>query len=236
MGTLYKETRHAYCNCERRIFEGEGYYDIPIIRPQEIDLSEVQVLGFNYAKGCKNPGDYILHFYVDDYQFERVWQVPEAYLPMLKRFKAVLAPDFSLYDDFPMAVNLYNHYRKHWLAAYWQENGVNVIPTICWGIPETYEWCFDGEPRYSTVSISCVGCNKSKERSQQYWDEFSKVIDILKPRVVLLFTGTSPITIPNIDAEIITVQSGNLVGAKLHKKPKKIDGDVIVERGINYVA
>lgn len=217
----YRQTRHAYCNCERWIYEGVGKYDIPEIMPQEVDLTDPQIIGFNYAKGEDFPEEEICHFYLDDYQFDRVWKDPDFYIPYMQRFKAVLAPDFSIYDDFPLAVNIYNHYRKYWVARYWQDHGVTVIPSICWGDEASFEYCLDGEPRNSAVSISCVGCNKTKERSKQYWDEFCKVIDILKPSVVLLFTGTSNIQVPNVDTKIIRVTSGNLAGAKKWKESLK---------------
>ena len=51
MSTLYKATRNAYCNCEKRIYPGVGQYNIPEILPQDVDLTDAEVLGFNYAKG-----------------------------------------------------------------------------------------------------------------------------------------------------------------------------------------
>ena len=143
----YREKRGAYLNCEKRIFSGTGPFDFPMIDPVEVDVEDTEVIGFNYAIGCKHPEDKICHFYLDDYQFERVWNDPDRYVPILKRFKAVLAPDFSLYTDFPRAVQIFNHYRKMWCAAYWQERGINVIPTICWSTPDSFEWCFDGIPK-----------------------------------------------------------------------------------------
>lgn len=216
MSTLYKATRNAYCNCEKRIYPGVGQYNIPEILPQDVDLTDAEVLGFNYAKGEDFPEEYICHFYLDDYQFERVWKDPDLYIDLMKRFKAVLAPDFSIYDDFPTAVNIYNHYRKHWVARYWQDHGVKVIPTICWGDEDSFAWCFDGTPKHSTISISVVGCNKGDGRD--YWTGFNKAIEVLEPKKILLFKGNSPVTLPDCGgAEIIEVRNGNLLGAKKWK-------------------
>ena len=216
MSTMYKASRNAYCNCEKRIYTGVGQFDIPMILPQEIDLTDAEVLGFNYAKGEDFPEEYICHFYLDDYQFERVWKDPDMYIDLMKRFRAVLAPDFSIYDDFPTAVNIYNHYRKHWIARYWQDHGVKIIPTLCWGDEASFEWCFDGTPKHSTVSISVVGCNKGDGRD--YWTGFNKAIEVLEPSKILLFKGNSPVTLPDCGgAEIIEVRSGNLAGAKKWK-------------------
>ena len=79
-------------------------------------------------------------------------------------FRSVLAPDFSTYTDMPRAMQIYNHYRKHWVARYLTDSGITVIPTISRSTPDSYEWCFEGEPRNSVVAISTVGCMRRDAR------------------------------------------------------------------------
>lgn len=189
----YRGRRNAYLNCEKRMFSGVGQFDFPMMEPVDIDTRGVELVGFNYAKTCKNPQDKILHFYVDDYQFERVWNDPDRYIPMLSKFKAVLAPDFSLYDDFPVMVNMFNHYRKQWCAAYWQEHGICVIPTICWALPDSYEWCFEGVPKHSLISISTVGGFGNHQDNKASWlDGYYKCLEVLEPSEILLFGKQYP--------------------------------------------
>ena len=94
----------------------EGKYDIPIIKPI-YEVEDVEWIGFNYAKTEPHPENKGCHFFLDDYQFERVWNRPYLYLPILKRFKYVTAPAFSFYRDVSYAVSIYNHYRKHFLLG-----------------------------------------------------------------------------------------------------------------------
>ena len=108
-------------------FDGVGQYNIPGIEPSQFENADF--ISFNYAQSVKNPENKAIHFFLDDYQFTRVWMNPDRYIPLLQQFKYVLTPDFSLYMDFPKAMQIYNHYRKHWLGAYWQMHGINVIPT-----------------------------------------------------------------------------------------------------------
>ena len=124
---MYRDQRN-YENLNRAKFIGAGAFDIPRILA-EVPTAPQSWIGFNYAKSCKDPANKAVHFFVDDYQFNRLWTNPDAYLDMLRRFKAVCTPDFSTYTDFPKAVQIWNHYRKHWLGAYWQGNGITVIPT-----------------------------------------------------------------------------------------------------------
>lgn len=129
--SIYRQQRN-YENLNKALFDGVGAYGIPEIAPYDIDNVE-NWISFNFAKTCEEPEIHGLHFFLDDYQFNRVWTSPDVYLPMLQRFQVVCAPDFSTYTDFPKAIQIYNHYRKHWLGAYWQSHGIRVIPTISFG-------------------------------------------------------------------------------------------------------
>ena len=152
----YRKTRR-YENLERRIFKGVGQFDIPQIQPVSY-RGRYEWIGFNYAKSCKTGSmEKGVHFFLDDYQFKRLWPDIDRYIPLFHRFGYVMSPDFSTYTDYPVAIQIYNHYRKHWIGAYLQDEGIQVIPTISWGEAQSFEWCFDGEPVGGTVAISSVG-------------------------------------------------------------------------------
>lgn len=133
-------------NLDKIRFWGVGKYNIPAIRSVTGNPLGGEFIPVNFAKTEKSPQDKSLHFFVDDYQFIRYWNSPDIYIPKLQQFRAVCAPDFSTYIEMPRAMQIYNHYRKHWLAAYWQMHGITVYPTISWSTPDSYDWCFDGEP------------------------------------------------------------------------------------------
>lgn len=181
---MYKEQRN-YENVQRMLFDGVGRYDIPEIEPTQFDNAEF--VGFNYAKSTKNCEDKAVHFFLDDYQFNRVWTDPDKYIPMLQRFKYVLTPDFSRYTDFPKSLQIYNHYRKHWLGAYWQMHGINVIPTICWSDRDSFEWCFDGELTRSVVAVSSVGTQNSKEKKRRFLDGYFEMVERLEPELIIFY-------------------------------------------------
>lgn len=87
-------------NLEKRLYKGVGDYDIPQLQPTEFS-GNCEFIGFNFAKTCKERTEKGVHFFLDDYQFERIWRKPDQYLPMLQQFRYVMTPDFSLYTDFP---------------------------------------------------------------------------------------------------------------------------------------
>ena len=183
-------TQHRVANIEnldKAQYAGEGKYDIPIIYPVK-NLPEIgEWIGFNYVLTDEHPEGKAVHFFIDDYQFERIWNQPERYVERLKRYICVASPDFSPYGDMPMALQIYNHYRKHWVAAYLQANGVTVIPTIrCSSDERSLEWYLDGEPRGGEIIISSMWYEDNKEENEV---AYKRMIETLKPKKVYTYGG-----------------------------------------------
>lgn len=191
-----------YLNLQKSMFDGIGKYDIPELKP--IKFSTCETIGFNEAKRCKNRNDKAVHFFLDDYQFERVWNRPDTYINMLKQFKYVFSPDFSIYSDYPKALQIYNHYRKHWVGAYMQFNGISVIPTIGWSNKESFEWCFDGEPKGSAIVVSSIGTQKNKQVKELFMNGYNEMLKRLEPTQIL-FYGNVPREI--VDDRIINISA-----------------------------
>lgn len=192
---VYRQQRN-YENLNKRIFEGVGEYDIPALKNALFTVDNW--ISFNYARSCEEPEIHGIHFFIDDYQFMRLWKNPDAYLEMLARFQAVCTPDFSTYTDFPKAIQVYNHYRKHWLGAYWQEHGVKVIPTISWSDEASYEWCFDGEPVGGMVAVSSVGTQGNARSAQLFKAGYEEMKRRLKPVRIIMY-GSVPECAKNDD-------------------------------------
>lgn len=176
-------------NTDEIIFEGVGKYGIPPIEPERFDPCEF--ISFNYARTAKDRAEKGVHFFIDDYQFERVWREWKKYGAMLSEFSAVMTPDFSTYTDWPKALQIYNHYRKHFVGAYLQTLGVKVYPTISWSDKESFDWCFDGEPVGATVAVSSVGTQRGMEERRLFLDGYNEMLNRLKPETII-FYGNVP--------------------------------------------
>lgn len=115
---------------DRGQYAGVGYYDIPPLAPVTELPPIKEWIGFNFVLSDDDPTGKAVHFFIEDYQFERIWKNPEKYVDKLRQYVCVATPDFSPYSDMPLVCQLYNHYRKHWVGAFLQANGITVIPTI----------------------------------------------------------------------------------------------------------
>lgn len=180
-------------NIKKWNFFSNNNWNIPNIKGIEEFEKNVQFIGFNYAKTCEKQQktDFGVHFFLDDYQFNRLWNNPDKYIKLLLKFKYVLSPDFSMYTDYPKAMQMWKHYQKHWLGAYMELFGIKVIPTIGWSDKDSFKWCFDGEPRNSIVAVSSIGTQRYEASRQAFLDGYNKMLEVLKPTKIL-FWGNIP--------------------------------------------
>lgn len=164
----------------------QGYPTLKAVMAKPKDM-----LAFHYAKTAPDDikAQTCIHFFEDDYQFERLWSRPKEYIALLKQFHSVLTPDFSLYMDMPEPMQAWNRYRSQTLGYFWQKEGIKVIPTLSWAQPETYKFCFEGIPKGSTVAVSTVGIKKNKAFIETFCDGMQAALRIVKPKRVLLYGG-----------------------------------------------
>ena len=186
----YRDQRN-YENLTKRIYQGVGAYDIPQLEPVQFDRKACEFIPFSAAARCKDRASKGVHFFIDDYRFTRLCSAPDKSLPMLQEFKYVMTPDFSMYTVYPKVMQIYNHYRKHWIGAYLQEYGVQVIPTICWSDESSYEWCFDGEPEHSVVAVSSVGTQLNRKSKELFVKGYNAMVERLHPETII-FYGNVP--------------------------------------------
>lgn len=161
-----------------------GALDMPVMEP--VDFVPTGFLPFNYAKTTTDKHQ-TLHFFIDDYQFERVWNKPEKYLHLLQGFEAVLTPDFSCYADMPLPEQRWNEYRRRALGNWWQRNGITVIPTLSWSDERSYSFCFGDLPRGATYAVSTVGCMKRKDAREAWSEGMNAAIETLHPKRLLIY-------------------------------------------------
>ena len=168
-------------------FEGAGEFDIPKMKPVYIDnLKDIPIQGFNFALREKHPENIGVHFFLHDYQFERVWKYPDRYVDVLKKFAYVLSPDFSVYYDIPKAIQIFNVYRNRWCGRYWQEHGIKVIPTFTLGDTDLFKVFCDGIPKHSTIAVSTMGEGRwaNYNTLKAFWDT---MLWKLQPETILLY-------------------------------------------------
>ena len=173
-----------------------GKYDMPVISPYTGQLP-IRLIPFNKARQSKDY-DCCVHFFLYDSLFDCVWNSPERYVNLLRKFKAVAGPDFSVWADMPIAQQIFNVYRSRLLMAYWQKQGVNVIPLLTWSDDFSFDFCFDGV-RGGTVIISTVGVMNS-EKKQHLWKRgATEMLSRVEPKTILIYGNKIDFDFGNVD-------------------------------------
>lgn len=164
--------------------EISGKYDIPKI--YSVEYMPDDLLGFNYVTNTTDKSIGV-HFFLDDYQIERVWNRPEFYINKLKDFDCVLTPDFSLYSDMPKSMMIWNTYRSRLIGQLMQKAGIIVIPTVSWADEKTFDFCFDGLPQKGTLAISTIGVRRKQSDYELWQSGVDEMIERCKPRRLMIY-------------------------------------------------
>ena len=88
----------------------EGYFELPKIKTTNIIPEKLVTFSKAMARTW-NDFDCWVMFYEHDVNFERLWRNPKKYLNKLKKFRGIISPDFSLYRNMPLCMQMWNTYR-----------------------------------------------------------------------------------------------------------------------------
>ena len=118
-------------------------------------------------------------------------------------------PNYSFFSNMPTALQIDAVFRSHWVGAYWQSEGKEILANVCWGMPDSYDFCFDGYEEGLSVIISTMGAGSTRDGFLFGYDEMLKR---LRPKEVWCYCNPFP-------------EMGNITGkfpyeASKSKKPK----------------
>lgn len=167
-----------------RIFESKSAYDFPEIGAFDINFPGL-VIAFNSVTRAHAPS--LVHTFIEDYQLERVWKKPAHYLRHLDG-DVFISPDFSLYTDMPLALQIFNTYKNRWVGRFMQEYGIQVVPSVSWSTKESFDFCFEGIAHGSTVAISSSGTKRTD--ISPFMNGVEQMLKRVTPSMVLCYGST----------------------------------------------
>lgn len=175
----------------RNAYEGKGRWNIPLVRNQNINVTDIDFIACSEARSRDNKLNRTkgVHFFVDDYRFEGIYNNPMRSLGKYSQYAFLLTPDFSTYADMDLWRQLENVAKNRWVGAFWQANGLKVIPTISWSTPRSFEFCFDGLEENGIVAVSTLKCKKSK---LQFMRGYNMMLKKLNPHTIICYDEPFP--------------------------------------------
>lgn len=166
-------------------FEKCGRYGIPLIKKQNINLDKIEFL--NYLKIKSNDEvnkNKTIHFFTYDWNFENVYEKPEQALEKLDHYYALLTPEFSTYKDMPLARQIDSVFKNRWCGAFWQKQGMLVIPTISWGSYSCFDFFCDGVEEGSVVAVSTY---TREDNKKGFMEGYEIMMEKIKPSAVICY-------------------------------------------------
>lgn len=170
----------------RNSFETVGKWEYPIIHRQVIPLDDIRLVACSDTRANDREENKAcgVHFFVDDWRFEGIYRHPEKTLSRYSQYAFLLTPDFSLYADMPLWKQIENVGKNRWVGAYWQNEGLLVVPTIAWSTARSFDFCFDAVEKHSTVAVGMIGCKGNKLGFMRGYNE---MLTRLEPENIIVF-------------------------------------------------
>lgn len=165
-----------------------GIFEFPVIQPTYWIPN--RLIAFSKSISSKDFNQWV-HFYENDWLFERIWRNPKRYLEILQKFNGVILPDFSLYRDMPFAMQIWNIYRSRAIGCWLQRNGVPVIANVRYADRRTFRCCCDGLSRHCVIAVGSHGLLKSQEDRRNFLKGLDAVVRRLEPSAIVVY-GKAP--------------------------------------------
>ena len=171
---------------------------------QKSTYTTQQAIPFEKGLRSRNKNQWI-HFYSHDRNFECLWRTPERYLSALQSFQGVITPDYSLYREMPLAMQIWNTYRNRAIAFWMQKNNIPIIPNIRWSDERTYSFAFEGIPRNSVVAVSACGCIRKPLDRLYFKKGLTEMITVLQPSAIVAYSSAPKTVFDEVHANGIPV-------------------------------
>lgn len=126
-GKSYKVKVHEKSYIPDSLFATDNDMEIPVLdKDMQAKYCEIPFVKYGEQKktfDLKETGT--LHFYADDWKFDCVFNKPENILSYHPA--NIVEPNFSLYNETPVAFGMQQIYKKRWIARAMQERGIRVF-------------------------------------------------------------------------------------------------------------
>lgn len=177
------------------IWPHAGKWGIPTMDPCDFEPS--MLADWHDPHGRKEAAETggALHFFLDDYRFERVWKFPHKTLEdRVAPVGAAITPEFSVWESLPIVSQMWQVFRSRWMGAWWQYHGIKVIPCVIWGDPDTFDFAFEGLPEGGALALGTLGPgSNTQEAKELYRQGLEVLLERTKPTLLLTY-GKLPVT------------------------------------------
>ena len=149
--------------------------------------------GIDSTSGMRDPQKMVLAFYTFDDYFFGWWKEPAKM--MTKALNAgitmAVSPNFSQWTGEPKALTMFSLYRSRWLARYFQEVGIKIIPDLNWLLNDQ-KWLIDFVLAGIPKGVPIVGMEMQtyeKEEEDAIGRDIRTCVETLECGTLMLYSG-----------------------------------------------
>ena len=187
------------------LFETDNKYGLPVVTSDDIDVEGL--IPFHMCKKkLETDKNKAVHFFLDDYKFEPIWSSPQKYVSLLGHYDAMISPTFSIWDNQPYALNLFNIYRSRWIARYMQEMGIKVLQDVRWATKDSYEYSFSGIAKNRPIILNTVGTRNLHNRNI-FTDGFEEMLRVIEPSKLYVYGEYFPLKFEDYFEDVVYFES-----------------------------
>ncbi len=157
----------------------------PVLEPNYNTIID-RLIPFNeaYSYGITNA---VIHFFISDRLFMRIFRNPDKYLDFLRKCKAVIGPDMSQFVDMPAEMRYRHSICNALMSGYLQEKGVNIIPNITWSKCDSFSYSFPQNLRCSVIAINSNGVHSSDLSLYRWKQGYHMALKTLSPLHIIRY-------------------------------------------------
>lgn len=144
--------------------------------------------------------DGILEFYIKDRALEGFWQNRKELYKQFKKqnFKAIITPNFSVYEDAPRSEHLYNIQRSKRVYNEMIQESLPAIPDIIWATSEDLEFWINeiNKSNIKTIAFSFMNVDtrlKASNSWRHYLLGYKILISRISSEIEIIIAGISSI-------------------------------------------
>lgn len=165
------------------------------------DISSVyKIRGYKKALNLPEDVNGVLEFYIKDRALEGFWENRKDLYKQLKKqkFKAIITPNFSVYEDAPRSEHLYNIQRAKKVYNEMRKEKLPAILDIIWATNEDLEFWINeiNKSDIKTIAFSFMNVDtrlKASNAWRHYLLGYKILISRISPDIEIIIAGISSV-------------------------------------------
>lgn len=151
----------------------------PVLKPN-YNIIEAPLLPFHEA-WSHGITDCVVHFYIDDRLFTRVFRNLEKYVPFICKCVGVIGTDVSQYADMPEEMRYRHAYCNASMSSILQNEGANLYPNVTWSKTDSFCYSFPDTLKNSVIAINSNGVHRTDLALCRWKAGYEKALELLTP-------------------------------------------------------